>query len=344
MRIRTVIRDLLLLVSAVTIFVGSLILIVSADDISIYAEVLLYTLLCTGIIFPPLLLLVRYRRRMWRPLLAALFLVVVNGGSYAGGVVAASIVEGEMTFWLQGIGFSILAGLFIFTPVGGYFFLRDELEYRIRAQQQAEIDREHAKQHELNAKVKSLQAKLDPHFLFNCLNTVAALIGEDPPRAEDYVVKLADVYRRVLSISERTYIPLGEELDLVRDYVDLERQRFGESLTLEITCPEALRSWPISGLLIEPLVENAVKHNRGVPRLHVELEVCQTDGHLIITVRDDGIGFAAEAPARGFGLRGIRERSNLLYGGDHYLDIASTPDQGSTVTLRLPVKIPGVKR
>ncbi len=333
--------EILIFIALTTFFIGSLIAIAGHDDIlDTWLNTLLYVTCCSAAILPPVLLMIRKLRGLPRLALYSCIAVVVEVGAYGGALLATYILEGRLDFWNEGIGYSVLSSFYVFGAIAGYYALRDDLARRMRQLQQAEMAGEQAKRHELQAKLNSLQAKLNPHFLFNCLNTVAALIGVDPPRAEEYVVKLAEVYRRVLSISNRTFVPLAEELGLIRDYVDLERQRFGDQLALAVHCPEELRDWPISGLLIEPLVENAIKHNRERDELRIELNVEQGDGFVTITVTDNGLGFVPGEQRRGFGLTGLRERLQLLYGAPDLLRIESAAGQGSRLILRLPVQPP----
>jgi sensor histidine kinase YesM len=333
--------EILVFIVLTTFFIGSLIAIASHDDVlDTWLNTLLYVTCCSAAILPPVLLMIRKLRRIPRLVFYFCIAVVVELGAYGGALLATHILEGDLQFWNEGIGYSVLSSFYVFGAIAGYYALRDDLARQMKQLQQAQMAREQAKRHELQAKLNSIQAKLNPHFLFNCLNTVAALIGVDPPRAEEYTVKLAEVYRRVLSISDRTFIPLAEELDLIRDVVELERQRFGERLTLVTSCPEELQGWPISGLLIEPLVENAIKHNRDRDALRIDLRVEQADGFVTIKVEDDGGGFTPGAQNRGFGLTGVRERLQLLYGTPDLLCIESAPGQGSRLTLRLPIQPP----
>ncbi len=337
---RTVI-EIGLFVILTTVFIGSVVAIAGGGDLfTLWLDTLVYVAVCSLAILPVLWLLIRMRRRLPRLVLYVLFALVVQTGAYGGSVLATYIIEGSWQIWDDGIGLSLASSLFVFGAVALYVAMRDDIKRQMRALQKIEMAHEQARRHELQAKLNTLQAKLNPHFLFNCLNTAAALIPEDTARAEEYVVKLAHVYRQVLSISDRTFIPLGEELDLIRDYADLERERFGDRLTLSVTCPDALRDWPISGLLIEPLVENAIKHNRDRERIAVEVTVGSVDGRIRIAVADNGAGFDPHAISGGYGLAGLRGRLELLYPAQDVLRIESAPGRGTRVALDLPVEPP----
>jgi anti-sigma regulatory factor (Ser/Thr protein kinase) len=172
------------------------------------------------------------------------------------------------------------------------------------------------------SELRALRAQINPHFLFNALNTVAGLIPDRPDRAEETIEELAEVFRYTLHRSEREWVRLDEELEAVRSYLHIEQARFGESLTFSIQtspCSEAIR---IPAMIISTLVENAVKH--GVSSLTtpgvVEVRVVVNNSRLRIEVRDNGVGFQNAASSEmeqgesGYGLRNIRERLRAYFG------------------------------
>jgi signal transduction histidine kinase len=191
------------------------------------------------------------------------------------------------------------------------------------------------------AELKALKAQINPHFLFNTLNTIAALIPSDPAQAEAMVERLAGMFRYVLAGSERGLVPLKEELAFVDDYLEIEQARFGERLrvTREIA-PDVLEV-PVPSLILQPLVENAVQHGQGDDGsvdlfLHV-----QPDGdHLSISIADWGPGMSvpqADEPISGHGLRNVDERLVKTYGKAHKLAIAANEPAGTQVILRIPM-------
>ncbi|MCP4547919.1 MAG: hypothetical protein GY835_15760 [bacterium] len=339
----TILKRLIVCILISSFTLASIILILDADDgLLIYPKTLLFALLLAIFVSPLLYLLYRGYNRLPRTIFYTWFFVVVEIGAYGAGVVGNLILGEYDHLWNEEIGICLLFGLASSIAVASYFHLRGRLEHQIDLSREADLAREQARHHELEAKLSSLQAKMNPHFLFNCLNTAASLIGSDPPTAERYVVRLAELYRRVLSISDRALIPLSEELELITDYVELEGARFGEGLNLSVDCPVELQHWTIPGLLIEPLVENAIKHNRTRETLHIALSVRQNEGRVLITVEDDGVGFAPDWSGEGFGLKGVSERLKLLYGGDDRLRIDSTRGRGSTIILTLPIEPPTI--
>ena len=196
------------------------------------------------------------------------------------------------------------------------------------------------------AELVALRAQINPHFLFNALNTVAALIAEQPGRAEATVVSLAGLFRDVLTASGRPDVPLRDELRLVARYLDVEQARFGDALQVEVTtAPDALDR-PVPAFAVQTLVENAVKHGverrRGGGALRLTAYV-DAAGALVVAVADTGVGIPAlfgqpaspAADVHGVGLGNVAARLRGLYGSDAGLRLASSPD-GTTATLTLP--------
>ncbi len=189
------------------------------------------------------------------------------------------------------------------------------------------------------AELRALRAQLQPHFLFNTLNTIAALIAENPAAAEDTVTRLADVLRHVLEASGREYVALAEELQFVRDILDIERTRFGPRLRVVEDVDPALLGCAVPTLVLQPVVENAVQHGIGGrdDGGTVTITARGAGEALVVEVRDDGPGFVAGRPSSngGFGLHAVRERLRLA-GPPHELHIDSTPGRGTCVRIVLP--------
>jgi two-component system, LytTR family, sensor histidine kinase LytS len=195
--------------------------------------------------------------------------------------------------------------------------------------------------------LKALQSQINPHFLFNTINTIASLIRTDPPRARELLREFATFYRRTLENSEEL-IPLSQELDYVRRYLAFERARFGEErIRLAESIPEDLKSLLLPAFVIQPLVENAVQHGiRPTGPLHITLKGhADPDGHVCIYVEDDGRGIPeADLPrvldpsfGRGLGiaLKNVDDRLKGHFGPDSGIRVTSTEGQGTTVTLTL---------
>ncbi len=188
-----------------------------------------------------------------------------------------------------------------------------------------------------NAQLAALRAQLHPHFLFNTLNSISALVFEEPTVARRMIAELGELLRTTLSEGARRTWSLGEELTLVERYVAIERMRFGERLTLHVACEPAALAVEVPTLLLQPLVENAILH--GIqPSLRggtVEITARHQAESLALEVRDDGVGLPAGAVER-VGLGNCRERLTTYCGDEHALTLERRAPTGTAVRLRLP--------
>jgi signal transduction histidine kinase len=201
-----------------------------------------------------------------------------------------------------------------------------------------------------SAQLAALRAQVNPHFFFNSLNSIAQLISTDPAKAESCVERLAEIFRYLLTRTQAEFVPLSEELEIAEAYLDIERARFGEELVVREEIDERARSLLLPGLILQPLVENAVKHgiSQKIGGGAVLIRAALENGTLNVTVRDTGVGLRAATSVfeRGVGLRNVRDRLVKLYGDDYAPTISSPPGEGTTVTLRIPVAVarPGTHR
>jgi signal transduction histidine kinase len=203
------------------------------------------------------------------------------------------------------------------------------------AREQAEVATE-AQDHATRAQLSALQAQLNPHFLFNALNTVAALVRTNPPAAEETVGNLAQVLRRTLERSRRTLATLDDEVDYLEAYLSVEKERFGDRLTVEWSIDPSTRALKIPPMTLQPLVENSLKHGIGGQLQGGTLTIRSAieAGSLLLEVADDGAGFLPHF-REGTGLRNLRERLEALYGGESKLHV-DREATGASVTVRIP--------
>jgi LytS/YehU family sensor histidine kinase len=176
-----------------------------------------------------------------------------------------------------------------------------------------------------DAELRALKSQINPHFLFNCLNSISALTSTDPGRARDMCVLLSDFLRKTLGLGERESITWREELELARTYLDVEQVRFGARLQIEMQVDEACADCQVPPLVLQPLIENAIKHgiatmvDGGIVRLESHVE----NGNLAVRVENS---FDPEAPSprrHGLGLRNVRSRLQTRFGDAGHLELAA---------------------
>jgi two-component system LytT family sensor kinase len=209
-----------------------------------------------------------------------------------------------------------------------------------------EMNLERHQQLLLRARMDALASQINPHFLFNTLNTVTALIRVDPDTARGVVLKLSNILRRLLRKHE-TFVPLREELSFIDDYLDIEVARFGEdNLDIVKEIDERTLDTFIPSMLLQPIVENSLKHGLA-PKLEggrIYLRTSNSNGRLHIEIEDNGVGISEEKMphvyVEGIGLSNVRERLRVLYGADFNLDINSHEGQGTRIKIDVPELVP----
>lgn len=203
----------------------------------------------------------------------------------------------------------------------------------------------------LEARLDALQRQINPHFLFNTLNSIASLVRSRPELAREMIVKLGNILRALLRERE-AFVPLGEELAFTDDYLDIEVVRFGEKLrVVKEIAPETLDA-VVPSMLLQPLIENSIKHglepriNGGTVTIRSRVEA----NTLIVEVEDDGVGSeprttwsetagALGHEGSGIGMRNVRERMEVLYGPQAHVEMISRPGRGTRVQLMMPLAL-----
>jgi len=185
------------------------------------------------------------------------------------------------------------------------------------------------------AELEALRARVNPHFLFNTLNSIVSLIPVDPMKAEEVVQRMSNLFRYILSAGDRGLVPLREELDIVGEYLEIEKVRLQGRLDYEVDAEDSLDGAMIPGMLLQPLVENSVKYGVAPKRDGGRIEVrCLRRGdRCSITISDTGPGFKAESTQEGFGISGVRQRLELNYPNNHEFDVSA----GNGVIIRITI-------
>jgi two-component system LytT family sensor kinase len=253
-------------------------------------------------------------------------------GNFVTGALLKRVFIPFLSLWhLYIILLNLGASIFAVTVIALYKNLKYRLERR---------DREYMELENLQVKTRlaALQAKLNPHFLFNTLNVILDLANQAPEKIETVVLNLSDIYRTVLGQGENEKSTLGNEIGLVRKYLEIERMRLGKRLRYTIDWDERLAGQPLPPLLIEPLVENAVIH--GIcPKAaggEITLSAHAADDRLRIEIADDGVGIPPHTD-KGFGLHSVRERLQLIYGQTAAMTITTAAGSGTRICLEVPL-------
>ena len=211
----------------------------------------------------------------------------------------------------------------------------------LRQVQEKERQEERLKALATEAELRALKAQINPHFLFNTLNTIAELIHADSERAEATVERLAEMFRYVLAGSQRGLVPLGEELAFVEDYLEIERARFGDRLVVHRDIAPQVLDLPVPSLILQPLVENSVRHGQGADgSIALGIAIRNENNRVVIAVSDQGPGMpAGHQIGRGPGhaLSNIDQRLRKTYGEAVSLDVGANQPRGTIVTLCIPV-------
>ncbi len=265
-------------------------------------------------------------------------------GVLIGVVIAARLVEGlpnaHSVHPLKAMGVG-----FIFATGGGYFFYSQEgtayLEREVFVQRRRRRELDHSL---AEMQLRMLQAQIEPHFLFNTLAHLSVLIRTDPPRAEMLLSHLTALLRAVLTRSRVGWSDLGAELELVGDYLSIVSIRLGARLKWKIDAPESVARLKFPGLLLQPLVENAIKHGIEPKREggEINIVVVRNEDNLIVQVIDSGKGLDAPAgegagEKAGIGLANVRKRLELLYGTKGRLRVMPNAQSGVTTELEIPL-------
>jgi two-component system LytT family sensor kinase len=229
------------------------------------------------------------------------------------------------------VGFTIIVGLY-------FFFVR----FRLAQAQQlaaAELQTKLAQ-----AQLENLRLQLQPHFLFNTLNTISSVMYEDVRAADAMITQLSDLLRLTLHASRSHEIPLAEELQIARLYLDLMQKRFEHKLRITYFIDPALHNSLVPQLILQPLLENSLRHGMkpGAATMDLSIAAHRENGALVLQVSDTGAGLGAANPSevfgRGVGLSNIRDRLAQLYGDRQQFTITNRPSGGAEVTLRVPYR------
>jgi two-component system LytT family sensor kinase len=252
---------------------------------------------------------------------SGLWSVAERAGADLPRVFVQTIAENEFLFTALGV---------LYIAVASAIESRDALQRATVAESQAQ-----------RAQLQALRYQLDPHFLFNALNTISALVMEgEAEKAEQALASLSAVLRTTLASDALVDTTLRQEFRLHQTYLDIERLRFGARLQVALDLPDDLGDVPIPPLLIQPLVENVIKHAVGVSEgpIHMSVRARGAEEHVVVAVEDDGPG--SQKAGFGLGLRNVAERLALRFGDRATFEHGTRPGGGYRAALSFPMKQP----
>jgi two-component system LytT family sensor kinase len=236
-----------------------------------------------------------------------------------------------LSTWIQNaIGFTFV---FLFWSMIYY------LVHYIQNYRKAEIENLKFQSSMHEAELNKLKSQLNPHFMFNAMNSIRALVVENPDRAKEAITQLANLLRNTLQMGKQKLIPLSQELEAVKDYLAIESVRFEERLKIEWKIAPETESMEVPPLMIQTLVENGIKH--GIAKLPeggiLSVETNKSATGLNIIIRNNGQFDAAKVPESGFGMRNSMERLELLYKGRAKISVANEDPKNVITKLFIPI-------
>jgi LytS/YehU family sensor histidine kinase len=234
---------------------------------------------------------------------------------------------------------AVIVGLIVYN----YERMRDEIESTYRELAANRVREERLRELAARSELKALKAQINPHFLFNALNSISALTTIDPEAAQGTLERLASIFRKTLLASEKGSVPLSSELELVDAYLDVERARFGDRLKVEQHVGPGAGDVNVLPLMLQPIVENAVRHGIS-PKVEggtIRISASVDGGRLTVIVSDDGVGAdtidLSELSSESYGLRNVRDRLRTNFGPGEWLTVESERGVGTTARVTIPL-------
>jgi len=279
--------------------------------------------------------------KRWIVRLLAISGAIAAGCIVAGVVLIAIGISRPSEYWtyLSGsLWISFIVGTVATLAAIAYETLRGELDATALALRTKQLEEERARKLAIEAQLASLESRVHPHFLFNTLNSISALVHDDPAAAERVVGQLASLLRSSLDNGSMPLVRLDEELGVVRNYLEIERVRFGDRLRYTIEAPPEASAVLVPRLSLQTLVENSVKYAVSPRRVGASIGVRATlaDGGVRIEVEDDGPGFDAADMPDGHGLALVKTRLAMAFGDRAALGITSAPGR-TCVSISVPL-------
>ena len=226
---------------------------------------------------------------------------------------------------------NLIISLIATTIVGAYQSQRTNLEVRIKKK---ELDIVKLSQLKTQAELQTLQSRINPHFLYNSLNSIASLIHIDANRAEDMTLKLSKLFRYSINTQNENLTSVKEEVEIVNTYLDIEKVRFGNRINFNLDIADDTFNEKIPRFILQPLIENAIKHglNDKIVGGEITLIIFKQEKEIVLIVSDNGKPFPTELNS-GYGLQSTYEKLQLLYGDKYALQIINEPEKLIKITI-----------
>ena len=263
-------------------------------------------------------------------------------GLSVGIIIAGLVIFGEPWFFFTTSNGTLALGVFF--GILGFIIFGTRARMLSAESQLAHATAERERQEKLltQTELKLLQAQIEPHFLFNTLSNIAGLIHQDPDAAEQTLLHLTTLLRASLRRTREEATTLAEELEIARAYLEIQSTRMRGRLSYAVASDPSLDACLLPPLLVQPLIENAIKH--GIDPCeeggHVQVDIHTNDQNLIITVLDTGVGIMPNQPTAGTGtgLKNVKERLTALYGKTASLTLTDNQPQGMLATIQIPLE------
>lgn len=259
--------------------------------------------------------------------------------------VALQSASGLQPQWATSVVEHFLRSVDLYLPIyWGLIGVQHAVDY-YRAISASDVRHAHVEARLAEAQLQALHRQVHPHFLFNTLHGISALVHTNPDKADTMIERLSDMLRVTLGDATRHVVPLRDELAFLQAYLEIEQANFGDRLCVDVRVDAALHEVPVPTLLLQPLAENAVRHGlaRRASGGTLWVSAAADEGALVITVADDGVGLGPGSQrGHGVGVANTRARLEALYGSTASLAMAVRPQGGTEVVVRVPFDSPRV--
>jgi anti-sigma regulatory factor (Ser/Thr protein kinase) len=233
-----------------------------------------------------------------------------------------------------------LSMIHIFIIIAFLRILFNFLNYRMQSiVNQKDVELAKMKELKNQAELNALHSRINPHFLYNSLNSIAGLAHVNPDKTENMAVALSELFRYSINKENKTFVTVEEELEMVKKYLEIEKTRFGDKMNYSISADEKVKEILIPKFLIQPLAENAIKH--GLSKIteagRIIIEVKQLENDLVIAIFDNGPDFPEE-PVSGYGLQNLNDKLEIIYGKDAYINWENGDNKHFKITIKNQLK------